>query len=122
MPRTRGGQSEYCFTAEVTDSANVPELKPMDIVTVDPHAELEDGDFVYIEVRQKKTSQRTFRRYFNYGSTVRLAPLNRNYRTYLFGAPGEPRLAILGKVVELSRSYALPTVNSSAIMAALSRA
>jgi SOS-response transcriptional repressor LexA len=87
----------------------------MDIVVVDPHAELSHGDFVYIEVRYKKALQRTFRRYLEHrGSEIQLAPLNRSYRTYRFGASAEPRMAILGKVIELFRSLSTPTAGRNA--------
>ena len=107
---------EGCFAVEVFDNANSPELRPGDIVVVDPNAELDAGDFVYIEIR-KKTRERLFRQYRENGGEIRLPPLNRNYRTFRLGAPGEPQVAILGKVIELFRSF-LPPATSGANAAA----
>jgi SOS-response transcriptional repressor LexA len=107
--------AEGCFDVEVGDSANAAELRLMDIVVIDPHVELSNEDFVYTEVRYKKAVQRTFRRYLQHrGSEIQLAPLNKNYRTYRFGALGEPRMAILGKVIELFRSLSAPTAGHNA--------
>src|SRR5579864_989501 len=86
MPRPKGGHAESYLLIEVPDAANAPELRPRDIVAVDPQAELAHGDFVHIEIRYKKALQRSFRQYRDYGSAIRLEPLNRNYRSYIFGA------------------------------------
>ncbi len=111
--------AEGCFAVEVADNANVPELRPGDIVIVDPRAELVAGDFVWIEIRYRKTRQRTFRQYWEYrGGKVRLVPLNKNYRTYQPSAPGEPDISILGKVVELSRSFFAPAAGGAEAMLA----
>jgi len=98
--------AEGCFAVEVADNANAPELRPRDIVVIDPRAEPATGDFVYIEVRHTKSRHRTFRQYCEYaGAEIRLVPLNKAFRTYRFGVPGEPTIAILGIAVELSRSF-----------------
>ncbi len=109
---------EGCFAVEVADNANAPELRPGDIVVVDPQTELAPGDFVYIEIRNHKTRPRTFRRYREYmHGEIRLVPLNKNYRAYRFGEPSEPTIAILGKVIELSRSFSMPAADGVAAKA-----
>ncbi len=88
------------FAVPVEDKANEPVLWKGDIVVVHPGAEIEPGDFVYIEVQKRGKRMRGIRRYVEGDAGGLFLPFGRNYVHYSFN----DNVAILGKVAELSRS------------------
>lgn len=105
--QTRREHSEGCFAVSVKDNANSPELEFGDIVVVDPGAVPEPGDVVYIEVRTNNGCKRTFRIYGEGEYGALFVPFNGSHVFYTPGVPGTPGIVILGKAVELSRSFSL---------------
>jgi SOS-response transcriptional repressor LexA len=107
---SRKRTSAGSFAVRASDSANAPYILPGgsgtegDILTIDRNEPYTHGNFVYIEVAAGRRKLRTVRQYKELpGGAVQLVPLNPDHREYHVGAPGEPEIAIVGRVVEISR-------------------
>ncbi len=89
------------FALRVQNDCMIPEFQEGDIIIVNPHLNVDSGDYVIVSNRDSYSA--TFKQLKKYGNKVVLHPLNPRYQDIELDS--KKRYIIIGKVVEKIKKY-----------------